>query len=95
MKFVIDIPKEVYKCVMDGTYCGTLYEELKNGVPVEPERKGGEMMYTITKAYESLTQALLMVEFHNHDINCGNRYVIEYNEETKLWELTYYSTKEE
>ena len=52
-------------------------------------------MYTITKAYESLTQALLMIEFHNHDIDCGNRFVIEYNEETKLWELTYYSTKED
>lgn len=35
MKLVIDIPKEVYKCVMDGTYCGTLYEELKNGAPVD------------------------------------------------------------
>ena len=35
MKIVIDIPEEVYKCVMDGTYCGTLYEELKNGVPVD------------------------------------------------------------
>lgn len=36
MKLVIDIPEEVYKCVMDGTWCGSLYEELKNGVPVEP-----------------------------------------------------------
>ena len=35
MKIVIDIPEAVYKCVMDGTYCGTLYEELKNGVPVD------------------------------------------------------------
>jgi hypothetical protein len=35
MKLVIDIPEAVYKCVMDGTYCGTLYEELKNGVPVD------------------------------------------------------------
>ena len=45
MKLVIDIPKEVYKCVMDGTYCGTLYEYLKNGVPVEPERKMGKWEY--------------------------------------------------
>jgi hypothetical protein len=35
MKLVIDIPKEVYKCVMDGTYCGPLYEELKNSAPVD------------------------------------------------------------
>ena len=34
MKIVIDIPEEVYKCVMDGTYCGTLYDELKNGTPL-------------------------------------------------------------
>lgn len=40
MKLVIDIPEGVYKCVMDGTYCGTLYDELKNGVPVEPEKCG-------------------------------------------------------
>lgn len=38
MKIVIDIPEEVYKCVMDGTYCGTLYEELKNGTP-QPEKR--------------------------------------------------------
>ena len=37
MKLVIDIPKEVYNCVIDGTYCGTLYDELKNGVPFAPE----------------------------------------------------------
>lgn len=36
MKIVIDIPEEVYKCAMDGTWCGTLYDELKNGVPVKP-----------------------------------------------------------
>ena len=40
MKIVIDIPDETYKCVMDGAYCGSLYEELKNGVPVEPETCG-------------------------------------------------------
>lgn len=52
-------------------------------------------MYTITKAYESLTHALLMIEFLQHDINCGNRFVVEYNEDTHLWELTCYSSKEE
>ena len=34
MKVVIDIPEEVYKTVQDGTYCGTLYEELRNGTPL-------------------------------------------------------------
>lgn len=36
MKLVIDIPDEQYESVMNGTWCGPLYEELKNGVPVEP-----------------------------------------------------------
>lgn len=31
MQIVIDIPEEMYKNVLNGTYCGTLYEELKNG----------------------------------------------------------------
>ena len=39
MQIVIDISKEIYKSVMDGTYCGSLYEELKNGVPI-PECHG-------------------------------------------------------
>lgn len=34
MKIVIDIPEEMYDRVLDGTYCGTLYEELKNGTPL-------------------------------------------------------------
>ena len=33
MKIVIDIPEEMYQSVLNGTYCGTLYEELKNGTP--------------------------------------------------------------
>lgn len=40
MKIVIDIREEVYKCVMDGTYCGTLYEELKNGTPLPKGHRG-------------------------------------------------------
>lgn len=35
MKLVINIPDRVYKCVMDGVWFGSLYEELKNGVPVD------------------------------------------------------------
>lgn len=34
MKIVIDIPDQMYERVLDGTYCGTLYEELKNGTPL-------------------------------------------------------------
>ena len=32
MQIVIDIPKEMYETIKDGTYCGSLYEELKNGI---------------------------------------------------------------
>ena len=35
MKLIIEIPDKMYKTVQDGTYCGSLYEELKNGIPVE------------------------------------------------------------
>ena len=31
VELVIKIPEKIYESVMDGTYCGTLYQELKNG----------------------------------------------------------------
>lgn len=31
VELVIKIPEKIYESVMDGTYCGTLYNELKNG----------------------------------------------------------------
>lgn len=34
MQIVIDIPEEMYQNVLNGTYCGTLYEELKNSIPL-------------------------------------------------------------
>ena len=35
VKLIIEIPKPMYESVQNGTYCGTLYEELKNGVPLD------------------------------------------------------------
>ena len=32
MQIVIDIDDELYKSVLNETYCGNLYEELKNGI---------------------------------------------------------------
>lgn len=32
IELAIKIPNEMYQKVLDGTYCGTLYEELKHGV---------------------------------------------------------------
>ena len=34
MKLVINIDEKIYESVMNGTYCGTLYQELKNGTPL-------------------------------------------------------------
>ena len=34
IELVIKIPEEMYQNVLNGTYCGTLYEELKNGTPL-------------------------------------------------------------
>ena len=34
MQIVIDISEEMYRTVRDGTYCGSLYEELKTGTPL-------------------------------------------------------------
>ena len=35
VKLIIEIPKTMYDNVQSGTYCGTLYKELKNGIPLE------------------------------------------------------------
>ena len=34
VELVIKTPEKIYESVMDGTYCGTLYQELKNGTPL-------------------------------------------------------------
>ena len=34
MKLVINIDEKIYESVMNGTYCGTLYQELKKGTPL-------------------------------------------------------------
>ena len=33
MELIIKIPDEVYKTVLDGSYCGSLYEELLAAIP--------------------------------------------------------------
>ena len=35
VKLIIEIPKAMYESVQNGTYCGTLYKELKNGIPLD------------------------------------------------------------
>lgn len=36
MELIIKIPDEVYKTVLDGSYCGSLYEELLAAIPYNP-----------------------------------------------------------
>ena len=36
MDLIIRISDEVYKTVQDGSYCGSLYEELKAAIPYNP-----------------------------------------------------------
>ena len=35
VKLIIEIPKPMYESIQNGIYCGTLYEELKNGIPLD------------------------------------------------------------
>lgn len=44
IELVIKIPEKIYESVMDGTYCGTLYQELKNGIPLPKGIQGCYMV---------------------------------------------------
>lgn len=74
MKLVIDIPDEQYESVMNGTWCGPLYEELKNGVPVEPEkcRDTGEISdgyHTFNQLYHQRAILFAAIVNQNKDIS--------------------------
>jgi hypothetical protein len=43
VKLIIEIPKPMYESVQNGTYCGTLYEELKNGTPLDSNSERAEV----------------------------------------------------
>lgn len=43
VKLIIEIPKPMYESIQNGTYCGTLYEELKNGVPLDSNSERAEV----------------------------------------------------
>lgn len=53
MQIVIDISEEMYQTVKDETYCGSLYEELKNGTPLP--KKHGRLIDADT-LYEELSE---------------------------------------
>ena len=43
VKLIIEIPKPMYENVQNGTYCGTLYKELKNGMPLDSNSELAEV----------------------------------------------------
>lgn len=43
VKLIVEIPKLMYESVQNGTYCGTLYEELKNGIPLDDDSDRAEV----------------------------------------------------
>lgn len=44
MKLIIKIDDEMYQNVLNDIYCGTLYKELKNGIPIPDNATNGEIM---------------------------------------------------
>lgn len=44
IELVIKIPEELYQNVLNGTYCGTLYEPLKNGTPIPKDATNGDVI---------------------------------------------------
>jgi len=56
MRLLIEIPEELYKTVQDGTYCGSLYEELKNGIPLD--EKELKLKRWIEKDIETLNEII-------------------------------------
>jgi len=56
MRLLIEIPEEMYKTVQDGTYCGSLYEELKNGIPLD--EKELKLKRWIEKDIETLNEII-------------------------------------
>lgn len=62
MQIVIEIEDKLYQSVQDGTYCGSLYKELKEGKPL-PKGHGDLVDYTemksLAKGYGAYTEATL------------------------------------
>jgi hypothetical protein len=35
VKLIIEMPKAMYECIQNKTYCGSLYEYLEKGIPLD------------------------------------------------------------
>lgn len=51
-------------------------------------------MIAKTVVFEELSDALDFVHILDYDYTVGNRYVIEFNDDTSCYELTYYVKEE-
>ena len=72
-KLIIEIDDEVYKTVQDGTYCGSLYEELKAARPYNPQLgklQIGRMVNGVVIPIQRTTG-----EWARHDEWVGGEYV--------------------
>ena len=66
MRLVIDIPDRMYDAVKDGTYCGSLYNELKNGTPLP---KGHGRLIDVDKALDYFTTNMNWVDEEDNRID--------------------------
>lgn len=67
VKIIIEIPKAMYESVQNGTYCGTLYKELKNGTPLDDVKAeiSAEAKGTMNdRRAEGLYTALKIIDKH-------------------------------
>jgi len=64
VKLIIEIPKAMYENVQNGTYCGTLYKELKNGTPLDDIKAEIEekSVWYRGQTYDGLCMALQIID---------------------------------
>lgn len=57
MKLIIEISNAMYKNVQDGMYCGTLYDELRKGIPLDQLRSDIAGLEQNYRAYADYVRA--------------------------------------
>ena len=94
VKLIIEIPKPMYESVQNGTYCGTLYEELKNGILLDSNSERAEVQaYFDGQAYgwEQGRKALIDDVKAEIETNLSWEMFDEYGNETalhkELWQI--------
>ena len=50
VKLIIEIPKVMYECIQNKTYCGSLYEYLGKGIPLDDVK--AEIEHMACRQYE-------------------------------------------